>query len=225
MTRTRILSTTAIASLMGVAMPAFAQAPAPAPMYAPAPAPMMAPAPAPMPETAVMPAAPMVAPQAADDMTGSVGFGAGVLAGTSLVTTDNTVFMKYWMSDALALIPRLDFGVNKVKGGDATWNFSPSVLASFTLLKGASTRFNAGLGLGLDLAKGRAPAVVPSDDTYIGIYIPVALDVEHFFTRWFSMGLGTQFRFLDFGKQGDGWEMDIALNNIGYLGYLTFYTD
>src|SRR5512140_1371369 len=76
MTRTRILSTTAIASILGVALPAFAQAPAPAPMYAPAPAPMMAPAPAP--EAASMPAAPMMAPRAADDMTGSVGFGTGV---------------------------------------------------------------------------------------------------------------------------------------------------
>jgi hypothetical protein len=223
MTRTRILSTTAIASILGVALPAFAQAPAPAPMYAPAPAPMMAPAPAP--EAGSMPAAPMVAPRAADDMTGSVGFGAGVVAGTSLVATDDTVFMKYWMSDGLAIIPRLNFGLTKIKGTDVNWGFSPAVLASFTLLKGASTRFNAGLGLGLDLAKGRAPAAAASTDTYIGIYIPVVLDVEHFFARWFSMGVGTQFRFLDYWKQGDGWQMDIALSNVSYLGYLTFYTD
>ena len=52
MTRTR-LSLLTVATTLGAALPAFAQAPAP--MYAPAP--MMAPAPAPAPEAAVMPAA------------------------------------------------------------------------------------------------------------------------------------------------------------------------
>ena len=65
-----------------------------------------------------MPAAPVVAPKASDDMTGSVGFGVGVGSGTgttSLVTTDNTVAIKYWMSDAMALVPRLTFTMAKSK--------------------------------------------------------------------------------------------------------------
>jgi hypothetical protein len=232
MTRIALSVTTAIASILGAALPAFAQAPAPAPMYAPAPppAPMYAPPPAPMaapaPEAAVMPVAPVVAPRAADDMTGSVGFGTGVTGGTvSLATIDNTVFMKYWMSDALAIIPRLSFHTTKIKDTDAAWSFSPAILANFVLLKGASTRLSAGLGLGLDLAKNRAPAVAGSTDTYVGLYIPVMMDVEHFFARWFSMGVGTGFNFIDFAKQGDGWQLDLDISNVNYLGYLTFYTD
>ena len=227
MTRTRLslISTTAVASLLGAALPAFAQAPAPAPMYAPAPAPapMMAPAPAqePMP---VMPAAPVMAPKASDDMTGSVGFGTGVVAGTSLVTTDGTIALKYWMSDALAIIPRLSLNINKTKDVDTAWNFAPQVLADFTLLKGASTRLSAGLGLGLQFTKNMAPATTP--DTYIAIGVPVQLGVEHFFTRWFSMGLGTTFNFLNYVKNGSApWTFDVEVSNIRYMGSLFIYTD
>jgi hypothetical protein len=233
MTRTRIflISSIAMASILGAALPAFAQAPAPAPMYAPAPPPMMAPppgyAPAPGQEAgAVMPAAPVLAPRAADDMTGSLGFGVGVSTGTSLVAADTAnLMMKYWMSDALAIVPRLQLTMTKAKDVDATWGFSPSVLASFNLLKGASTRFNAGVGLGLDLAKGQAPAAAASTDTYIGLYIPMQLAVEHFFTRWFAMGIAADFRFIDFAKQGDGWLMKLDISNVNYLGSLFFYTD
>ncbi|HEX7500020.1 MAG TPA: hypothetical protein VF524_06900, partial [Polyangia bacterium] len=125
MTRTRIalISSTAIASILGAALPAFAQAPAPAPMYAPSgQATMMVPAPAPGSEVAVVPVAPVVMPRPADDMTGSVGFGVGVgssaaTAGSSpsLITTDNTVAIKYWMSDAMAIVPRLTFSMTKTR--------------------------------------------------------------------------------------------------------------
>jgi hypothetical protein len=230
MTRTRIslISSTAVASLLGAALPAFAQAPAPAPMYAPAPAPMMAPAPAPeaMP---VMPVAPMMAPKAADDMTGSVGFGAGVGTGsaaTSLVNLDTrTVFMKYWMSDAMALIPQLQLTISKTKNVDTGWEFAPQVLADFTLLKGASTRLSAGFGLGLTLAKNMV-GLNTNTDTYIAFRIPVQVAVEHFFARWFSMGLGTRFNFLEYVKDGSApWTLNVDISNINYLGFLTFYTD
>jgi hypothetical protein len=234
MTRMRIAlpATTAIASLLGAALPAFAQAPAPAPMYAPAPAPapMMAPAPAPEP-AAVMPVAPVMAPQAADDMTGSLGFGTGVIAGTSLATIDGSVFMKYWLSDAMSIVPRLSLTMSKAKvppateAGDATWGFQPSVLANFVLLKGASTRLDAGVGLGLSLAKNQAPATAGSTDTYIGLFIPVQMGVEHFFTRWFSMGVATGFSFFSFAKQGDAWAMNLEISNVNSIGSLTFYTD
>jgi len=217
--RLSLISMTALASLLGAALPAFAQAPAPAPMYAPPP--VMAPAPEPMP---VMPAAPVMAPKASDDMTGSVGFGTGVVAGTSLVTTSGTIAMKYWMSDAMALIPQLSLNINKTKGVDTGWQFAPQVLADFTLLKGASTRLSGGLGVGLTLAKNMAPAT--TTDTYIAFRIPVQLGVEHFFTRWFSMGLGTTFNFLSYVKDGTApWSMNVEVSNIRYMGSLFFYTD
>jgi Domain of unknown function (DUF2715) len=226
MTRTRI-SLLTVATALGAALPAFAQAPAPAPapMYAPAQAPMMAPAPAP--ETAVMPAAPMMAPKASDDMTGSVGFGVGVGAGTSLVVPDTSkLAMKYWMSDAMALIPSLSLQMQKVKDTDMAWKFAPAVLADFTLLKGASTRLSVGAGLGLTLAKGLSPAVTTVTDTYFAIAVPVQIGVEHFFTRWFSMGLGAKFDFLSYSKQGDiPWHFDVEVSNINYMGSLFFYTD
>jgi len=223
MTRTRIalISTTAAASMLGAALPAFAQAPAPAPMYAPAPAPapMMAPAPAPEP-AAVMPAAPMMAPMAADDMTGSVGLGVGVAAGTSLIVPDTAnLMLKYWMSDAMALVPRLSLGMSKTKDVDASWGFAPEILADFTLLKGASTRLDAGIGIGFSVSK------VPPADAAIDIYIPVQLGVEHFFTRWFSMGIAINERFLDFQKQGDPWTVGIGLDTLSYMGSLFIYTD
>ncbi|MBN2574508.1 MAG: hypothetical protein JXP73_08070 [Deltaproteobacteria bacterium] len=233
MTRIALISMTAIAAMLGAVLPAFAQAPAPAPVYAPAPPPPMAypapapaPAPAPMPGPemgAVMPVAPVVAPPAADDMTGSVGFGVGVSAGTSSLIIPNTsyVMMKYWLSDALAILPSLSLTMTKIKDVDASWEFAPSVLAMFNLLKGASTRFDAGVGLGLSF--GKDPAV--ADETAIGIGIPVALNVEHFFTRWFSMGLGAGFHLIDFSKLGDSWTMELEVSNINYMGSLFFYTD
>jgi len=231
MTRIAITSTTALATMLGAALPALAQAPVPAPMYAPAPPPMMAPAPAPapmpMPEAApVMPAA-VAAPAAADDMTGSVGFGVGITSGTDLIKPDTTaVMMKYWLSDGLAIMPWLTLQIGAVKDGDTAWLLSPGALAMFNLFKGASTRFDAGVGLGLVIGKGRdATSGAVAEDASIGITIPAALQVEHFFTRWFSMGLGTQFPVLDFSKTGDYWEMGIELSNVRYMGSLFFYTD
>jgi hypothetical protein len=226
MTRTRIALSTALATMLGAALPAMAQAPVPAPMYAPAPAPapMMAPAPMPMPEAMpVMPAAPMVAaaPKAADDMTGSVGFGVGVGAGTSLIVPETTrVMMKYWVSDTLAIQPWLNVAIGKAKGADAEWLLNPGVLALFNLMKGASTRFDAGVGL--RFSAGKTP---PATDTAIGLGIPVRLNVEHFFTRWFAMGLGTGFDVIHFDKPGDSWTMTVALENLSYMGSLFFYTD
>jgi len=180
------------------------------------------PAPEPMP---VMPVAPVLAPKAADDMTGSVGFGVGVTAGANdLIKPDaKALFMRYYLSDSMSIVPKLTFGLGKAKGSDAAWAFAPEVNAFFTLLKGASTRLDAGLGLGLSLAKNQAPAV--GDKTYFGIYVPVTLGVEHFFTRWFAMGIWTSSRVIDFQKPGDAWTMALNINNTSYLGTLTFYTD
>ena len=153
----------------------------------------------------------------------------GVVSGSSVVKTNDTVAMKYWMSDAMAIIPRLDLGIGKVKDSDATWLFAPSVLLDFTLLKGASTRLSAGVGLGLAFGKNPAqPAIVPNGDptkTAIDIYVPCQIGVEHFFARWFSMGVAADFAFLNFAKQGTPWTFDVAVNNVNYMGSLFFYTD
>jgi len=245
MTRTRLslLTTTALASTLGVALPAFAQAPAqmyapapaPAPMYAPAPAQaqMYAPVPAPAPEVVAPAPAPVaVAPKAADDMTGSVGFGVGVDAGINEWIKPNTanLMMKYWLSDAMAIVPKLKLNISKTKDVNATWEIDPSVLADFTLLKGASTRLSAGVGLGLGFGKDpSAAASVPAGETsktHIEIFVPVQIGVEHFFTRWFAMGIAANFKLIDFAKQGDPWTMKFALDNATtYMGSLFFYTD
>jgi hypothetical protein len=171
----------------------------------------------------VMPVAPVMAPRAADDMTGSVGLGVGVGATattTTLVTTDNTISIKYWMSDVMAIVPKLTFSLTKTKDIKASWSFAPEVLASFVLLKGASTRLSAGLGLGFGLAKATG-----ATDTTIDLYIPIQLGVEHFFTRWFSMGVGVSEHFFDFGKTGDTWNVGLQVNTLSYMGSLFIYTD
>jgi hypothetical protein len=204
-------------------------------MYAPASgqATMMVPAPAPGTEVAVVPMAPVVMPRPADDMTGSVGFGVGVgssaaTAGSSpsLITTDNTVAIKYWMSDAMAIVPRLTFSMTKTRvppadAGPMAWQFNPEVLASFVLLKGASTRLAAGVGLGINLSKNYVSTV----DTTIGINIPIELGVEHFFTRWFSMGIAMHDQFISYTKTGDAYTFGLSVNTLAYMGSLFFYTD
>jgi hypothetical protein len=184
----------------------------------------------PMPEPApVIPVAPIVAPKAADDMTGSVGFGVGVSGGTTdLVKADTgTVMMKYWLSDAFAIMPTLTIQLGAVKDGDTSWLLAPGALAMFNLLKGASTRFDAGVGLGFSVGKARdATTGAVASDAAINLSIPVALNVEHFFTRWFSMGLGTRFDLINFGKpNSDTWSMQVELSNVRYMGSLFFYTD
>jgi hypothetical protein len=170
-----------------------------------------------------------MAPKAPDDMTGSVGFGTGVVAGTSLVAPNTGVLMmKYWMSDAMAIVPRLVLDIFKAKGADTAWMFAPSVLADFTLLKGASTRLSAGIGLGLGFAKNQATPLFTGGDqtaTQIQVFVPCEIGVEHFFARWFSMGIAADFNFIDFQKQGTPWTVDFAVNNVTYLGSLFFYTD
>jgi hypothetical protein len=182
----------------------------------------------------VMPAAPVMAPKASDDMTGSVGLGVGVVGGgtaagaTSLLTTTNTVAIKYWMSDAMAIVPRLVFTMSKSKAGTAgatstptAWQFNPEVLASFVLLKGASTRLTAGAGLGIALSKN----IVSGSDVTFGINLPIELGVEHFFTRWFSMGIAVHEDFLSYTKTGDAYGFDLSLSTPRYMGSLFFYTD
>jgi hypothetical protein len=65
-----------------------------------------------------------------------------------------------------------------------------------------------------------------STDTAIDLYIPIQLSVEHFFTRWFSMGIAIDERFLDFNKpDSNSWTLGIGIDTLSYMGSLTFYTD
>jgi hypothetical protein len=68
------------------------------------------------------------------------------------------------------------------------------------------------------------PNPVPSKDTEIGLFVPAGLTVEHFFARWFSMGIGATLNVIDFRKHGD-WSVGFDLDNVNYLGSLFFYTD
>ena len=231
MTRTRTISTTALVSLLGAAMPAFAQAPAPAPMYAPAPAPMMAPA---LEPAAVMPVAPIVVPRSPDDMSGSIGFGVGLQQGTSLVVPNTaSVAMKIWVNDTMALVPQLIDQVTKEKDSDTQWRFAPAILLDFTLLKGASTRFNGGAGIGLDIfgqmKEQGTGANDPTRDFGIAFAIPVQLAVEHFFTRWLSISLGTTFDLVraTYSKTDptSTWKLTEEISNFRYMGSLFIYTD
>ena len=46
----------------------------------------------------------------------SVGLGVGVVAGNDFVKPDTAnLMLKYWMSDALAIVPRLAFGITKAR--------------------------------------------------------------------------------------------------------------
>jgi hypothetical protein len=219
MTRTRIsfIASTALASILGGAMPALAQAPvAPPPAVAPAP------------EAAVMPAAPMMAPRGADDMTGSVGFGTGVVAGTSFVAPSDSLILKYWLSDVLAVVPSLTLGITKVSGGAPTgWNFSPQALITYVPWKSTSTRLSVGAGLGLSFHKNTSAA--DAANTHVGVAIPIQAGVEHFFTRWFSMGIALNTQFLNYSKDGSAYTLSFfnidSPNTTNFLASLMFYTD
>jgi hypothetical protein len=208
----------AFAASFAVAASSYAQAPAPAPTDTTAPPSMMS-GPKPM---------------GPDDMSGQVGFGAGVNAGTNeLIKPGATINIKYWLSDTLAVMPQLALRLGKIKGSDMNWEFSPSVLALHHPWKTTSTRLSVGAGLGLSIRKWGAagafgyPGAPPADAT-IAIKIPIYAGVEHFFTKWFSMGIGVQNDFISYTKQGDGWGMSFGIdsaNSTVACGFLFFYTD
>ena len=97
-------------------------------------------------------------------MTGSVGFGVGVTSGTNdlIKPSTSTVMMKYWLSDSLAIMPELSLLIQKAKDQDASWSIGLGAVAMFNLLRGASTRFDAGVGLRFPYV--RAPRFVPLPD-------------------------------------------------------------
>jgi len=227
MKRTRPLLTcaAALATVCGLALPALAQTPPPA--GAP-PADMAAPPPPP-PPMAAAPMDPMAAPRAADDMTGSVGFGVGVVQNVQLVGTTADVAIKYWMHDNLALVPQLNFALTNISdGGGTTWVVAPQVQVLFVPLKGASTRLELGGGIGFRVGKD-----APMGPTFFDLNIPITAGVEHFFTRWFSVGIAVGEDFFLYQHPGGGLpnttSFTIASGTGGLAtvlaGSLFFYTD
>jgi hypothetical protein len=164
--------------------------------------------------------APMAMPKAADDMTGSVGFGVGLAANVELVGTTPDVALRYWLHDNLVLEPSFAFGVTKSSGVDTGWNFAPQLVVMFVPFRSTSTRLLIGGGLGFSV--GKTP---PVTDTAFAINIPVRAGVEHFFTRWLSAGIAAGENFFSYQKQGTPYQMAFNLNTATLVGQLFFYTD
>ena len=184
-----------------------------------------------VPTAPTLPGAPgpmALAPKSGDDMSGSLGFGIGVAAGAELIGTTGVVGIKYWSSDTFALAPSLNFGFTKQKDVDASWQFSPELVLLFAPYKSTSTRFEIGAGLGMGLSKEGATVAnpMPNTDTRVDIYIPIQAGVEHFFTRWFSMGIAAHSKLFEFTQQGDAIQtISMTINSTNFMGQLFFYTD
>jgi len=197
--------TAAAAMLLGSAAPAFAQD-NPPPSGGSVPPPMQA----------------MSAPKGSDDMTGSLGFGVGVVPGAqTLISPTASVAIKYWLSDTLAVSPSLIFNITKpipaMGSADASWRFNPQAVILFVPFRSTTTRLSVGAGLGINLRK------TPPADTAIGVTIPLQAGVEHFFARWFSMGIAAQSFLFTYEKNAQ--VQIFALDTTSLLGQLFFYTD
>jgi hypothetical protein len=164
----------------------------------------------------------MSAPKGSDDMTGSIGFGVGVAAGAqTLIAPNNAVALKYWLSDVLAVSPSLTFNITKpipaMGSADASWEFSPAAVVLFVPFRSTTTRLEVGGGLAINLSK------TPPADTAIAISLPLQAGAEHFFARWFSMGIAFQSALFTYQKDVQVRIFDI--NTTRLLGQLFFYTD
>lgn len=174
----------------------------------------------------------MTAPKGSEDMTGSLGFGLGVTTGVqTLVQPTTSIAVKYWLNDSLSIVPAFDFLVRKpaAAGSATTWNFNPEVVALFVPFRSTSTRFSVGGGLGFGL--GKTP---PATNTAVRIYVPIQAGVEHFFTRWFSMGIAARANLISYSKDNEFSSAITTIqseNNSGNglnaaaVGQLFFYTD
>jgi hypothetical protein len=209
-----LLTSAAVLTVSAMALPALAQTPAPPAGGPPPDATTTAPA-------AASPMAPLAMAKSADDMTGSLGFGVGVAASTQLVGTTADVAIKYWMHDNMALVPSLAFTLNKTTGVDTVWTLNPQLVLLFVPFKSTSTRLEIGGGLGFAVAGGGGA-------TSFNINIPITGGVEHFFTRWFSMGIAVGENLFAYTHPGAGAPNTIAFDittSTTFLGSLFFYTD
>jgi hypothetical protein len=175
----------------------------------------MAPPPPPPPPPVTAPSATVTS----DNMSGQIGVGVGVVAGTEFIKPDTTVALRYWINDSLALAAQLKFSINKVEGSDTSWSFSPAAMILFSPLKVVSTRLLIGVGLGESNVKNP-----PADTTY-GLTVPISLGVEHFFTKWFAMGIAMQNDLIKYDYNGSKSSFALSFDSTKYGGSLFFYTD
>jgi hypothetical protein len=215
MNRTRVCQTSALAlaGLLIAPLSALAQTQPPG---APPPPPPEAAPPPPPPPVAAAPAM----PRAEGDMTGSLGFGIGVIPSTQIVGTAGQVALKYWYQENLALVPALNLSIAKAMGTNTNWTFNPELVALYVPWRNTSTRLEIGGGLGFSFGKN-----APATDTLFNVYLPIQGGVEHFFTRWFSLGIAARTNFFAWTKQGDAWNFAFDINTAAFLGQLFFYTD
>ena len=172
------------------------------------------------------------APAVSDNMSGQLGIGVGVGsggAGSSLISTkDAEINMKYWLSDTLAVMPQLALTVGTASGNSTAWRFAPAALVLYCPWRTTSTRLGVGGGLGLSFGKAAVASPAPAPDTTITIRLPIYVGVEHFFTKWFSMGIAVQEDFLNYTKTGPVHSFNLGIDNTTTtqaIGFLFFYTD
>jgi hypothetical protein len=175
--------------------------------------------PPPSPPPPAEPAAPMAETRTGLDMAGALGFGVGLIPSTQIVGTSGQVAIKYWINNAMAIVPALNFRVDKAMDTDAQWAANPEVVLLFAPYAAKTTRFLRGGGLGADMDK------MPPADVRFRLYLPVQAGAEHFFARWFSLGIAARMILFDYETQSDIWSMSIAINSAQLLGSLFFYTD
>ena len=191
----------------------------------------------------MLPPPPMVAAAPNNDMTGSLGFGVGVgtlpssdpntpSSTTSLISPGAEIYMRYWFNDSLSIVPSLQFKLFKQNGSDMQWGVAPATQLLYCPWKTASTRFAIGGGIGLSFSKWgndlSGPVGSKPSDTAVEIFLPISAGVEHFFAKWFSMGILVTDRLVDYGKQGDAWALNVSIDNtrsMTMVGFLFFYTD
>ena len=198
----------------------------------------------------MLPPPPMAAaaPNAPYDMTGSLGFGVGVgtltnadpnnpngpsrATTTSLISPGAEIYMRYWFNDSLSIMPSLQFKLFKMKGSDMQWGVAPATQLVYCPWKTASTRFLIGGGIGLSFSKWgndlEAPVGPKPANTAVEIYVPISAGVEHFFAKWFSMGIAVGDHLVDYAKLGDAWALSFSIDNtrnMDMVGFLFFYTD
>jgi hypothetical protein len=162
-------------------------------------------------------------------MSGQLGIGVGVQSGTSFINTnDGQINMKYWLSDVLSVMPQLALRLSSASGNSTAWTFAPAALMLYCPWKTTSTRLGVGGGLGLSFGKAAVASPAPAPDTTITIRLPIYVGLEHFFTRWFSMGVAVQEDFLNYTKTGPTHSFGMAIDNTATakaVGFLFFYTD
>jgi hypothetical protein len=200
--------------------PPDAEPVAPPPVVQPPP---LVPAPA-----AVVTATP-APPPALEDLTGALGFGVGVIPGTQLVGTSGAVSVKYWLRDDLVLAPLFSFGYDKPRATPAAWHLRPEMVVLFVPFTSRWTRFEVGGGVSLQFSK--AASTINADgstlepNTISTIALPIQAGVEHFFARWFSLGIAARADLFAYSHDGDYHEVSFTIDSTSLLGQLFFYTD